>query len=96
MQECKAKPDALLLGDTTPLYLAAQKGFTAVVRVLLSAGADTDFRMPRDGAGNAMMVAQEQSFEAPSVAKGQPGVVDEEALFKWSKQFNQAGAGGTS
>jgi hypothetical protein len=76
------------------LDLAAQKGYTSVVKVLLNAGADTDFRMPRDGAGNAMMVAQQQSFEAPKAAKGQPGVVDEEALYKWSKQFNQAGAGG--
>jgi hypothetical protein len=39
-QVCKAELNALLLGDTTPLYLAAQKGYTDVVEVLLLAGAN--------------------------------------------------------
>eukprot|EP00730_Choanoeca_flexa_P006526 TRINITY_DN12169_c2_g2_i5.p1 TRINITY_DN12169_c2_g2~~TRINITY_DN12169_c2_g2_i5.p1 ORF type:complete len:888 (+),score=255.09 TRINITY_DN12169_c2_g2_i5:75-2738(+) len=92
VKECKADVNALLLGDTTPLYLAASKGFNDVVKVMLSSGADSNFQMPRDGAGSAMMVAQQESFEAPTVAKGKHAEIDEEALFKWSKQFNQAGS----
>ena len=33
LQECGADVNALLLGDTTPLYLAAQKGHTRMVEV---------------------------------------------------------------
>jgi ankyrin repeat protein len=43
---CKADVNALLLGDSTPLYLAAQRGFVAVGKVLLANGAKTDFSMP--------------------------------------------------
>ena len=38
--------DALLNGDTTPLYLAAQRGHVRAVRALLKAGANKDFEMP--------------------------------------------------
>lgn len=51
---CKADPNALLLGDTTPLYLAAQKGFVAVVAALLEAAADTEFVMPDGPVGSAL------------------------------------------
>jgi len=44
---CGADANALLNGDTTPLYLAAQRGLTAVVRALAAAGADLDYVMPR-------------------------------------------------
>ena len=40
LRSCRADPNALLMGDTTPIYLAAQKGYTEVVKVLLSAGED--------------------------------------------------------
>lgn len=42
------------MGDTTPLYLAAQRGFTEVVRVLLAAGADRDFEMPTAVIGSSV------------------------------------------
>jgi ankyrin repeat protein len=51
---CKADPNALLLGDTTPLYLAAQKGFIDVVEALLEAAADTEFVMPEGPVGSAI------------------------------------------
>lgn len=54
---CKADTEALLLGDTTPLYLAAQKGFTAVVRVLLVAGTAANFVMPSTPMGSAAATA---------------------------------------
>lgn len=39
---CEADPDAVLLGDTVPLYLAAGRGFHQVIDVLLEAGAKVD------------------------------------------------------
>lgn len=44
---CGARTDALLNGDTTPLYVAAQEGFAATVEALLVAGADPEFSMTR-------------------------------------------------
>jgi hypothetical protein len=34
------------VGDTTPVYLAAQRGFSGAVTALAAAGADLDFSMP--------------------------------------------------
>ncbi|CAE8681824.1 unnamed protein product [Polarella glacialis] len=39
---CGADPDAALLGDTVPLYLAAGRGFHEVIDVLIEAGANPD------------------------------------------------------
>jgi ankyrin repeat protein len=46
--ECGCEVNALLAGDTTPLYLAAQRGFTTVVEALAAAGADVDAVMPQE------------------------------------------------
>ena len=54
VKDCKAELNSLLLGDTTPMYLAASKGFTDVVRVLLKAGGNTEFVMPSTPVGSAM------------------------------------------
>ena len=43
---CSARPNLLLNGDTTPLYLAAQRGFTQACEALLEGGASVDFEMP--------------------------------------------------
>jgi hypothetical protein len=43
---CGADVNSLLAGDTTPVYLAAQRGFSEVVKALAAAGADLDFAMP--------------------------------------------------
>ena len=43
---CSASPNLLLNGDTTPLYLAAQRGFTRAAAALLDGGALLDFEMP--------------------------------------------------
>ena len=44
---CRADHSVLLNGDTAPLYLAAQRGFTRAAAALLDAGADMNFEMPR-------------------------------------------------
>ena len=43
---CNASPNILLNGDTTPLYLASQRGYSLVAEVLVSHGADVNFVMP--------------------------------------------------
>ena len=77
----------MLLGDTTPLYLAAGKGFTEVVDVLLKGGADKDHAMPVDGVGSAVLLQTQPSLPAVTTTR------EEERLFEWSRQFNQAGSG---
>ncbi|KAJ9445368.1 hypothetical protein DIPPA_07027 [Diplonema papillatum] len=44
--DCGSDVDALLNGDTTPLYLAAQRGFAEMVTLLAAEGATLDFIMP--------------------------------------------------
>ena len=39
----------LMMGDTTVIYLAAQRGFAEVIRQLVGYGASIDFAMPRGG-----------------------------------------------
>ena len=51
---CKARPNVLLNGDTTPLYLAAQRGFSTVVKALVEHGANVNFVMPRHLKGEIM------------------------------------------
>ena len=41
-EECGADVEALLLGDTSALYLAAGRGFAEVVDALVAAGANVD------------------------------------------------------
>lgn len=41
-EPCGADPEAVLLGDTVPLYLAAGRGFDQVINVLLEGGANPD------------------------------------------------------
>ena len=43
---CAASPTKLLNGDTTPLYLAAQRGFSETAAALVDGGADVNFAMP--------------------------------------------------
>ena len=45
---CNSKEyiNSLLLGDTTPLYLASQKGNLEAVQILISYGADVNYIMP--------------------------------------------------
>jgi len=42
VDSCGADPNAVLLGDTVPLYLAAGRGFHEVIHVLIEAGANPD------------------------------------------------------
>ena len=55
LQECGADAEALRLGDTAPLYLAAGRGFAEVVDALVAAGANVDRtlrqRWPRSAVG---------------------------------------------
>ena len=55
VEDCEADVNRLLMKDTTPLYLAAQRGFTEVVVMLLSLGADANYVMPR-GTSSTQMI----------------------------------------
>jgi len=46
VNECGSLTTDLLNGDTQPLYMAAQRGFTDVVRELVTVGADINFVKP--------------------------------------------------
>ena len=54
---CSARPDPLLNSDTTPLYLASQRGLTSSVRALLDGGARIDHIMPVAAYSSALMRA---------------------------------------
>jgi len=43
---CNSSTTMLLAGDTTPMYLAAQRGFTEVVEALAEGGVNVNFEMP--------------------------------------------------
>lgn len=100
LRSCKADPNALLLGDTTPMYLAASKGHDAVVKVLLSAGADRAFEMPVGAAGTGLMARPQDEAKKDGKQKGNAGkdgsqlgaVQNEEEIFEWARQFHQPGS----
>ena len=55
VEQCGAKVNKLLMGDTTALYLAAQRGHTEVVRELLRLGADVNYVMARGKHGGHLI-----------------------------------------
>ena len=55
VEHCGANINKLLMGDTTPLYLAAQRGYTEVVRELLRLGAQVNFVMPQGRHGGHLI-----------------------------------------
>jgi ankyrin repeat protein len=55
VEDCGADRNRLLMRDTTPLYLASQRGFTGVVVELLRLGADPNFVMPRGRASTQVI-----------------------------------------
>ena len=62
VEHCGAGVDRLLMGDTTPLYLAAQRGHTEVARQLLRLGARVNFVMPHgQHRGEMIQVSGEQT-----------------------------------
>jgi ankyrin repeat protein len=67
---CAADPNALLNGDTTPLYLAAQRGLTGVVRALAVAGADLDYVMPRGKFKGAMVPFDDDGADSGPIPEG--------------------------
>ena len=56
---CRSDPNALLAGDSTPLYLAAQRGLNDMIRVLVNYGSGLNFAMPAPqaslNAGSALL-----------------------------------------
>ena len=60
---CNASTSALVAGDTSPLYLAAQRGHTRAVAALVGGGADVNFVMPRGRPGSQL----------PLLARGRGG-----------------------
>ena len=59
LHHCKADPNLLLNKDTTPLYLAAQRGFTSVIQALEQGGANINFIMPHGKFQGALMSTSE-------------------------------------
>ena len=64
LDHCKANMNVLLAGDTSPLYLAAQRGFDAVCEALLKRGADPNFVMPRGVFKKHLIVSDGQNSDA--------------------------------
>jgi len=60
VQECGANINKLLMKDTTPLYLAAQRGFKEVVTELIKLGADVNYVMPRGKHGGHLIALSEE------------------------------------
>eukprot|EP00438_Fugacium_kawagutii_P019447 Skav202439 [mRNA] locus=scaffold2957:52823:54250:- [translate_table: standard] len=71
---CGADPEALLLGDTVPLYLAAGRGFPQVIDALIAAGANPDrtlrSRKRRKGTQASTVALPGSSPEAPGWEEG--------------------------
>jgi len=55
VEKCNSSTTDLLNGDTQPLYMAAQRGFSEVVRELVSVGADINFVMPTGTFSGALL-----------------------------------------
>lgn len=55
VEKCNSSTTDLLNGDTQPLYMAAQRGFSEVVRELVSVGADINFIMPSGHFSGALL-----------------------------------------
>jgi ankyrin repeat protein len=55
VEKCNSSTTDLLNGDTQPLYMAAQRGFSEVVRELVSVGADINFVMPTGTISGALL-----------------------------------------
>eukprot|EP01147_Barroeca_monosierra_P011214 gene11214-3268_t len=83
IESCHVDVNSLLLGDTTPLYLAAQKGFTEIIKVLSENRANIDFEMPS---------GMKQTVIQPTSSMYQLSTNNEAEIFHWARQFNQLGS----
>ena len=60
-QNCSSDTELLLAGDTTPLYLAAQRGFVDVVQALLEVGnANPNYVMPKGSHKGELIVYENE------------------------------------
>jgi ankyrin repeat protein len=66
---CNASSRALLAGDTSPLYLASQRGHVRAAAALLDAGAEPNFVMPR-GVHSTQLITPRAGEEPPMGAGG--------------------------
>jgi len=82
LEHCGSNVNELLNGDTTPLYLAAQRGFSEVIHVLSRHGANIDYVMPRD------------RFQGELMRLGKNH--DEMSEFYYSAKNTEIGNGATS
>jgi len=82
---CNSSTNHLLAGDSTPVYLAAQRGFTGVVTALVKAGVDVDFAMPTGSFSGALVAP------AGSSSTGDPATV---AFY--SEKNTEVGNGATA
>ncbi|CAE7250568.1 ANK2 [Symbiodinium sp. CCMP2592] len=77
-EPCSCDPEALLLGDTPALYLAASRGFPDVIEALLAGGANPDRTLrQRSGSGGkgskAPLTADSAAASLPGSRKDMPG-----------------------
>ena len=61
IENCSANTEMLLAGDTTPLYLASQRGFVDVVQALLEIGhVNPNFVMPKGSHKGELIVYEDE------------------------------------
>ena len=62
IKNCSSNPELLVAGDTTPLYLAAQRGFSDVVQALFEVGhVNPNFVMPVGNHKTDLIVHEEEN-----------------------------------
>ena len=72
IEDCGCDPDALMNGDTTAVYLAAQFGYTHTLIALLSHGASHSFAMPSTVYEGERFLAKIGSDKTLDYATGPP------------------------
>ena len=72
IEDCRCNPDALMNGDTTAVYLAAQFGYTHTLTALLKYGASHSFAMPSTVYQGERFLAKIGSDNTLDYASGPP------------------------
>ena len=73
VHQCGADPNALLAGDTPPVYLAAQRGLDVVIHALAAVGADLGLPMPQLPFRGALVPASAEARSGADTAPPREG-----------------------
>ena len=95
VNECGSLTTDLLNGDTQPLYMAAQRGFTDVVRELVTVGADINFVMPTGHFSGALIDLKMRQHISNFDDGSDPLVPTEPGAF-YSEKNTKLGNGATA